>query len=234
MTNFDDELHNRLARLDAAMPSPAAPVIPVAARRGVSPGRQGFTVLAAAAVFLSIAAIAAVAVQPDTSAADEAQRMVEQGQADRALEGAFEDDCFSIDAATAVIRERLDAAGIRDWTVRATESTTQATCVAGVYSGEPKEILLMPSMGGPLAKAVEDLRTEMRATCYDRKTAIAMVQAVLDANGQGDRPIEVRGIAILPAGDADAYEAHIKNGCYVYESSQWDGQGRRTFYIAGP
>jgi len=234
MTNFDDELHNRLARLDAAMPSPAAPVIPVSARRGVSRGRQGFTLLAAAAVFLSIAAIATVAVQPDTSAADEAQRMVEQVQADRALEGAFEDDCFSVDAATVLIRERLDAAGLLDWTIRATESTTQASCVTGSYSGDPKEILLMPSMGGPLARAVEDLRTEMRASCYDREAAIAMVQAVLDANGQGDRPIEVHGIAILPADDANAYEAHIKSGCYVYESSQWDGQGRRTFYIAGP
>jgi hypothetical protein len=234
MTNFDDDLRNRLARLDAAMPTPAAPVVPIATRRRLSRGRQGFTLLAAAAMFLGVAAIAAVAVQPDTSAADEAQRMVEQGQADRALAGAFEDDCFSVDAATALIRERLDAAGLRDWTIRATESTTQATCVAGAYSGDPKEILLMPSMGGPLAKAVEDLRTEMRASCYDRKTAIAMVQAVLDANGQGDRPIEVRGIAILPADEADAYEAHIKSGCYVYESSQWDGQGRRTFFIAGP
>jgi hypothetical protein len=233
MTNFDDELRTRLARLDAAMPSPAAPAVPIAMRRAPSRRRQGVTLLAAAAVFLSAAAIAVVASQPDTSAADEAQRMVEQGQADRALEGAFEGDCLSVDAATAVIRERLDAAGLRDWTIRATESTSQASCVAGSYSGDPKEILLMPSMGGPLAKAVEELRAEMRASCYNREAAIAMVQAVLDANGQGDRPIEVHGMAMLPADD-DGYEAHVTSGCYVYESSQWDGQGRRTFYIAGP
>lgn len=128
MTNFDDELHSRLARLDAAMPSPAAPAVPIAGRRGVSRRRQGFTLLAAAVVFLSVAAIAVVASQPDTSAAEEARLIAEQGQADRALEGAFEDDCLSVDAATAVIRERLDA-GLRDWTICATESTTQATCV---------------------------------------------------------------------------------------------------------
>lgn len=233
MTNFDDELRTRLARLDAAMPSPAAPPVPIAMRRAPGRRRQGVTLLAAAAVFLSAAAIAVVAGQPDTRAAEEARLMEEQVQADRALEGAFEDDCFSVDAATAVIRQRLDAAGLSDWTIRATESTTQATCVAGLYSGDPKEILLISSMGGPLAKALDDLRAEMRASCFDREAAIAMVQAVLDANGQGDRPIEVHGIAILPGDDA-GYEAHVESGCYVYETSQWDGQGRRTFYIAGP
>jgi hypothetical protein len=234
MTRFDDDLRRRLARLDAAMPTPAAPAIPTGSRRGPNRQRQGFGVLAAAAVFLSLAAIAAVASQPDTSAADEARRQIEQEQVDQALTGAFDDDCLGVDAATAVIHERLDAAGLDGWTVRATESTSKASCAAGAYSGDPKEILLMPSMGGPLAKALEGLRAEMRTSCYDREAAIAMVQAVLDAHGQGDRPIEVRGIAMTPGDDPDGYVAHIESGCYVYESSQWDGQGRRTYFIAGP
>ena len=233
MTTFDDELRERLARLDAAMPIPAPPLAAAATRGRVNRRRQGLMLLAAAAVFLGAAAIATVASQPDTTAADEARAAMEQRQADEALAGAFEDDCFSVDQATAVIRRRLDDAGLPGWTIRATDSTTEATCVAGAYSGAPREILLLPSMGGPLARDVEALRAEMRASCYDRQAAIALVQAVLDAHGQGDRPIHVRGIAMLPLDDP-GYEAHVKSGCHVFESSQWDSVGRRTFYIAGP
>jgi hypothetical protein len=234
MTNFDDDLRTRLARIEAAMPTPAAPVLRVGTRRGPNRRRQGLMLLVAATVFLSAAAIATVASQPDTRAVDEAQRMVEQGQVDRALDGAFADACLSVDKATAAIRERLEAAGMRGWTIRAGADTAQATCVTGAYSGDPKEILLMPSMGGPLAKAVEGLRADMRASCYDRDAAVAMVQAVLDANGQAGRPIEVRGISQMPLDGGDEYVAHIKGGCYVFETSQWDDQGRRTFFIAGP
>ncbi len=234
MTHFDDDLRNRLARLDAAMPDPAPPVIPVRAGRNFNRRRQSLTLLAAATVFLSAAAIAVVASQPDTSAADEAQRLVQQDQVDRALDGAFEGDCLSVDAATALIRGRLETAGMGDWTIRAGGDTAQAVCVAGAYSGAPKEILLYPSMGGPLAKAVDGLRTEMQASCYDRDAAVAMVRAALDANGQTGRPIEVRGISQVPVEGAEDYVAHIKSGCYVFETSQWDEQGRRTFFIAGP
>lgn len=234
MTHFDDDLHHRLARLDAAMPEAAGPVMRVPARRTVSRRRQGLMLLVAATVFLSAAAIAAVASQPDTSAADEAQRLAQQDQADRALDGVFPDVCLSVDQATAAIRARLDAAGMGDWTIRAGADTAQATCVGGAYSGSPKEILLYPSMGGPLAKAVDGLRTEMQASCYDRDAAVALVRAVLDANGHAGRPIEVRGISQVPVEGAEAYVAHIRSGCYVFETSQWDDQGRRTFFIAGP
>lgn len=234
MTTFDDDLRNRLARLDAAMPTTGAPVIAITARRGPSRRRQGFMLLAAAAVFLSIAAIAAVAGQPDTSAVDEAQRAVQQVQADRALAGAFENDCLSVADATAVIHERLEAAGLVGWTIRANSDTAHATCVAGSYSGDPKEILLYPSIGGSLAKALEGLRAEMQSSCYGREEAVAMVRAALAANGLGGQPVEVRGIAMVPVDGADAYVAHVQSGCYVYESSQWDEQGLRTFFIAGP
>lgn len=240
MTNFDDDLRMRLGRLDAAMPSSVAPVVRATVRHRLSRRRQGFMLLAAAAVFLSVAAIAAIASQPDTSAADEAQRMAEQNQADRALQGEFEiggafyGACLGVDAATAEIRRALDAAGMSDWTIRAGADTAQATCVGGAYSGAPKEILLYPSMGGPLARAVDSLRADMQASCYDRDAAVAMVRSVLDANGQVGRPIEVHGISQIPLEGGDSYVAHIKAGCYVYETSQWDEEGRRTFFIAGP
>jgi hypothetical protein len=233
MTAFDDDLRDRLARLDQAMPEPAAPRLPTPASRGVSRRRQGIALLVAAAVFLGAAAIATVAGQPDTTAEDEARAQVEQAQVDEVLGGALADGCFSVDAATQVIQERLHAAGMKGWTIRATESTEQATCVGAAYSGNPKEIILLPSMGGPLADAVEALRAEMRRTCFDRAAAVAKVQAVLDAHGQGDRPIEVRGITMLPLDDS-GYEAWVKGGCHVFESSQWDSVGRRTFFIAGP
>jgi hypothetical protein len=234
MTNFDDDLRNRLARLDAAMPTPAAPVIPIAARRGLNRRRQGFMLLAAAALFLSVAALAAVASRPDTSAADDAQRLVEQGQADQALDGAFADVCLNVDEATATIRDRLDAAGLHDWTIRVGEDTKQATCVAGSYSGAPKEILLYPTLGGPLVQAIGALRAEMLTSCFSRDQAVAKVRAVLDANGQAGRPIEIGGISQVPVEGGDAYVTRIKGGCYVYETSRWDEQGRRTFVIAGP
>jgi hypothetical protein len=233
MTTFDDDLHDRLARLDAAMPEPAAPAIPTTTKRSISRRRQGIVLVAAAVLFLSLAAIATVASQPDTTAEDEARAQLEQAQVDKVLDGAFADGCYSVDQATQEIRERLDAAGMQDWTIRATESTSQATCVGAAYSGDPKEIYLLPSMGAPLANALEDLKTDMRATCFDRAAAVAQVQAVLDANGQGDRPIEIHGMAMLPLDDP-GYEAWVKGGCYVFESSQWDSVGRRTYFIAGP
>jgi hypothetical protein len=64
MTTFDDDLRLRLARLDAAMPGSVAPVFSTTARRtGPNRRRQGFILLAAAAIALfGLAGLTAVAV----------------------------------------------------------------------------------------------------------------------------------------------------------------------------
>lgn len=236
MSDFDARLREKLARLDAAMPEPAPPAA-AAPRRGLNRGRQAFLMLAAAAVFLGAAAVATVAQQRPPTAAEIAASARDAADEERLRNdlGALTDDkCLTAAQMTDLAVARMKALGLAGWTVRSDARISQAPCVSGAASGDTHEVLLIASMGGPVARALDALEKDLMATCASRDEAVSRLRAALVANGIRDPKVEVGGVRGVPVGDGGAYPAHVRAGCYVLAGAQFDDVGRYTWYVAGP
>jgi hypothetical protein len=238
MTTFDDRLRAQLERLDAAIPAPLSPTLAPQGiqRRSINRRRQGFTLLAAAAVLLTATAIGVVANQPPPDPAVVARNEADEERVRNDLGAAMAGRCLSVDEAKTLFRERLDALGLSSWTIRDDGRTAKSPCVGAGPAGDIQDVLLTPSMGGATAAALDVLEARLIKECVGRDEAVAALRAILVANGIADPQIEVTGIRIVPVEGADAYVKHVKDGCYVYGHAQADEQdgGTYTWFVSGP
>lgn len=232
MTDFDTTLRDRMARLDAAIPNFAEPEMS-AARRGPNRRRQGVILIAAAASLLAVTALAAVANQPPPDPAIVAQNEADERRVLDDLGAHTANACLSLDEAIALFRARLDALGLADWTIRDDGRATSSPCVGAAVIGDAHEVLIMPSMGMPVATALDALGAELLATCAGREEAVERLRATLVAEGIAEPRIEVTGIRAVPIDKADAYVRHVENGCHVYGGAQFDSVGSYTWFISG-
>jgi hypothetical protein len=236
MTDFDSRLREKFMRLDAAIPEPAPPAA-AAPQRGLNRRRQAMFLLAAAVVFLGVAAVATVAQQRPPTAAEIAASAKDAADEERlrddlgALTGSA---CLTASQATDLVNSRLKALGLTGWTIRSDARISQAPCVTLAPSGDTHSVLLVASMGGPVAHALDALGKDLLATCASRDDAVARLREALAANGIADPKIEVGGIRGVPHDDGGAYVAHVKAGCYVLAGAMFDDVGRYTWYVAGP
>lgn len=234
MTEFDDVLRVRFEHLDAAIPVPAPMPLPAVAPRR-SKRRRWQAVLLAAAVVAAfvITAIGVVATQPPPDPAVVARDQADEQRLRDDLGAAMAGRCFSLGEAKALFRERLDALGLMDWTIRDDGRTAKSPCVGGAAIGDAHEILVTPSLGGPLAADLDRLERRLIDECLTRDEAVAALHVVLDAHGIANPQIELSGVQIVPVEGTDAYLKHVDAGCYVYGHAQFDQQGRYTWYISG-
>jgi hypothetical protein len=230
MTDFDARLRERFQHLDAAIPAVAQPVV-TAPRRGLSRRRQGTFLLVAAAIFLGAAAIATFAT-PDP--AFTARNAADEERVRNDLGTYTESACLSRDQAMTLFRQRLDALGLKDWTIRADDRIKEARCVTGAPIGDTQEILLIASMGGDVGTALDGVSATLLDRCLGRDDAVALVRSTLAGLGVQNPNVEATGIRQVPVGSAgDAYVAHANAGCYVYGGAQFDNVGRYTWFVSG-
>jgi len=233
MTDFDARLRERFAHLDASMPAVPAPVV-TAPRRGLNRRRQGVFLLVAAAVFLGTAAVIAVANQPPPDPAVVARNAADEERVRNDLGTHTANACLSRDQAMTLFRQRLDALGLSSWTIRADDRISQARCVTGAAIGDTQEVLLVPSMGGDVAKALDGVSATLLDQCLGRDDAVTLVRSTLSGLGVKDPNVQATGVRQVPVGSAgDAYLAHVDAGCYVYGGAQFDNVGRYTWYVSG-
>lgn len=233
MTDFDARLRERFAHLDASIPAVPVPVV-TAPRRGLNRRRQGVFLLVAAAVFLGTAAVMTVATQPPPDPAVVARNAADEERVRNDLGTYTANACLSRDQAMTLFRQRLDALGLSSWTIRADDRINQARCVTAAPIGDTQEILLVASMGGDVAAALDGLSARLLDQCLGRDEAVALVRSTLVSLGVQDPKVEATGVRGLPVGSAgDAYLAHIDAGCYVYGGAQFDNVGRYTWYVSG-
>lgn len=233
MTDFDARLRERFQHLDAAIPAVPAPGI-ATARRGPNRRRQGVVLLIAAAVFLGAAAVVTFATPSPPDPAVVARNAADEERVRNDLGSYTEDACLTRMQATTLFRQRLDALGLRDWTIRADGRIKEARCVTGAPIGDAQEVLLVASMGGDVAKALDEASATLLDRCLGRNDAVALVRSTLTGLGVPDPNIQTTGIRQVPVGAAgDAYVAHVRAGCYVYGGAQFDNVGRYTWFVSG-
>lgn len=234
MTDFDARLRERFQHLDASIPDIPAPVA-VVPRRGLNRRRQGTFLLVAAAVFLGTAAVATFATPRPPDPAVVAHNAADEERVRNDLGIYTENACVTRTQATTLFRQRLDALGLLDWTIRADDRIKEARCVTGAPIGDTKEILLIASMGGDVATALDGASADLLDRCLGRDDAVALVRSTLMGLGVPDPSIQTTGIRQIPVGAAgDAYVAHVRAGCYVYGGTQFDDVGRYTWFVSGP
>jgi hypothetical protein len=233
MTDFDARLRERFRHLDASIPAVKVPVV-TAPRRGLNRRRQGVSLLVAAALFLGTAAVITVATQPPPDPAVVARNAADEERVRDDLGTYTADACLTRDQATTLFRQRLDALGLSDWTIRADDRIKEARCVTGAPIGDDHEILLVASMGGDVAAALDGVSANLLDECLGRDEAVALIRSTLTALGVSDPKVEATGVRQVPVGSAgDAYVAHIDAGCYVYGGARFDDVGRYTWYVSG-
>lgn len=232
MTDFDARLRERFQHLDASMPPVPTPVV-TAPRRSLSRRRQGVFLLVAAAVFLGTAAVMAVATPPPPDPAVVARNAADEERVRNDLGTYTADACLSRDQAMTLFRQRLDALGLSDWTIRADDRIKEARCVTGAPIGDTHEVLLIPSMGG-LAAALDSVAAQLLDQCLRRDDAVALVRSTLVGLGVEDPNVQATGVRGVPVGSAgNAYLEHVDAGCYVYGGAQFDNVGRYTWFVSG-
>jgi hypothetical protein len=187
---------------------------------------------AAALVLLSATSLVAIANAPPPDPAVQARDAADEERVRDDL-GRQDDACLSASAAQALFRERLDALGLRDWTIRVDGRVREARCVGGAAIGDSHEVLLTPSMGGAVAKALDALSSDLMRRCLGRSEAIELIRSTLTGLGVTDPKVEAGGIRGIPLKYGDAYIRHVGDGCYVYGGAQFDDIGRYTWFVSG-
>ncbi len=233
MTDFETRLDERFQRLDAAIPEPAPPtaakVRPRRFRR-----RRVILLVAAAAALLAATALATVTTPPPPDPAVVARNAADEERVRADLGARTENACLSQQEATLLIRQRLDALGLPNWTIRTDDRTKDARCVTGAPSGDSQEVLLIASMGGDVAQALDRIASDLMTQCLSRDAAVSLVRSTLTNLGVTYPNVQVTGIRQVPVQSGDAYVHHVQSGCYVYGGAQFDDVGRYTWYISGP
>ena len=233
MTDFDARLRERFRHLDASMPAVVMPVV-TAPRRGINRRRQGIFLLVAAAVFLGTAAVMTMATQPSPDPAAKAQNAADEERVRNDLGVYTADACLSREQATTLFRQRLDALGLSDWTIRVDDRIKEARCVTGAPIGDAQEILMIASMGGDVAAELDRVSATLLDQCLGRDDAAVLVRSTLARLGVADPNVQATGVRQVPVGSAgDAYLAHVDAGCYVYGGAQFDDVGRYTWFVSG-
>jgi len=238
--DFDARLQARLERLDAAIPTPAAPVVvagPVGAvaagrARPRSRRRRLVPLLAAAALLVAVTAVTAQRyLYPDE---------VPEPRLEAALGEVFEagDGCLSAAEARPAIQAKLDDLGYAGWVIEGRTGTDASRCTAAGIDPALHVVLLLPAAGRDLASALESLSHELGVErCLNRTEAMALLSSVVVSQGVTDFDLRADPWGPgpqIPLDQADAYMAHAAEGCTMYAGMGWDEGGRPQFYLSGP
>ena len=233
MDDFDNDLRQRLARLESATPGPTVAPVAHAGTQRPRRRRQLVLLLAATIAVFAITTLVVVANQPPPDPAVVAQNQADEERLRNDLGEQIADTCLTAGRGTSTDRASgLNALGLSDWTIVGDDRISEAPCVGAAPSGDVHQVWLMPSMGGVVGRALEEAKPEFLRLCLNRQEAEALLRSVLEAAGVSDPKIEIGGVQAVPIENTDAYLQHIADGCVVYSQAQWDSVGRYTWYLA--
>lgn len=220
MTDFDRRLRSRLERLDAAIPvRPWRDTAPET-RRSVAfaklGGRRRFVLLlaAAAAAIASVSTAAAIGLLDGEATPPEVAAAVADVFA--------ASECVPANEARALLRGKLDAAGLADWPIVSRQfrssglSADQARCAVPVIIDGT--VALFPAPGTDVLEAMEVVAGELLKGCYTREEATQLVNATLATHGIAGWKIsgDVWGPQVFPSDQEKQYRQHVADGCVVY------------------
>jgi len=190
--------------------------------------------VAAAAILLVGSAIAAVATTPPPDPAVVARNEADEQRVLDDLGAQLADVCLTPPEAVALFRERLDALGLADWTIRDDGRAARAPCTGASAAGDTHEVLVMPSMGMRVAVALDELQRHLLSACLSGAEAVDLLRTTLTGLGIADPKVEITGVTQVPLENTDAFLEHVRKGCHVLGGAQFDEVGNYTWYVSGP
>jgi hypothetical protein len=235
MSDFDNQLRQRLLRLEAAVPTRSHPT-----RSNLTIVRSRRRTIAivgiAAAVALAVGSIVALGSAPPPDPAQEALNAANAARLSVDLEEHWP-GCLNENDAQTFVRERLNAIGLGDWTIRLDRPSLMAAPCVGADPVGSRAVLLSPSMGDRVNQAVESLKVELLSRCLDRAQAMDLLTSTLQSAGVQDPSVVVGGVRGVPGAGPDsdeskAYLQHVADGCVVFADAQADQNGRYTWSLA--
>jgi hypothetical protein len=231
--DFDVRLARMLERLDAAVPTPGQPLPVAAPPTGHRRRRRVILVLAAAALLTAASVIAATGTQRPRTPAETAKDDADEARVFADLGALLSDRCLPLAQATKLFREHLDALGLQRWTIRILQDQVrEARCVGAAPVGADREVVVLPSMGGDVDKALDGVSADLLTRCLTAKEASALVRSTLVGLGRTDANVQIRPAWAFPAGDGGAFVKHMAEGCAVYSGAQFDNAGRYTWFVS--
>jgi hypothetical protein len=232
--DFDARLARMLERLDAAVPAPGQPLplaAPPAGNRRTR--RRVILVLAAAALLTGASVIVATGTQLPRTPQETAKDDADEARVFADLGALLSDRCLPLAQATKLFREHLDALGLQRWTLHILQDQVrEARCVGAAPVGADHEVVVLPSIGGDVAKALDAIAADLMTRCLTAKEASALVRSTLVSLGLTDANVQVHAAWAVPADDGGAFVKHMAAGCAVYSGAQFDNAGRYTFFVS--
>jgi hypothetical protein len=189
--------------------------------------------LLAAAVLLASASVMVVTgADAPRTAEQKAQDAADEARVWADLVPLESEGCVSPAEARRVFRQRLDALGLRDWTIRITDGVGEARCVSFGAVGDDREVVVVAGMGSGVAKALDAVSADLMTRCVSAKEAAALVRSTLVGLGYTDANVQIAPAWVFPADDGGAFVKHMANGCAVYSGARSDNVGRYTWFVS--
>jgi len=138
--------------------------------------------------------------------------------------------CVGADEATSLIRETLAGLGLSDWSVAATAGASGERCVVAGLGNH--QVILVPVESPDVVDAMSAVRDRLMAECLNEDRARDLIGSVLTGLGVTNWSIRTDGPMAYPAGEGDAVQAHIAEGCTVMTGSGHDADGSPVFGIS--
>lgn len=146
-----------------------------------------------------------------------------------------EDACMAPQVAEEQINAILADLGLADWSVEYGTGAADTECVGAGLDGETRRVTLVMALPPEVADGLAAVREQLYSECRTREEATALVEAVLVHAGMEGWEVRTDGPGISgPSDRIEEIERHVENGCWVYTTTGWTGEGTRLFWIAGP
>lgn len=228
LARLDERLDDRLASARSAGIAATAPTAYADRHRRV------IVLLAATVALLVATSVLTLGAPPPPDPAQQAADFAAEERVRNDVGRLMAGGCLDVAEATTLIRGRLDALGLSDWAIETRDGAQSSRCVSAAPVGDGHVVLLIPGMGGDVAKAMDRVATTLRRQCLGKDDATALIASELTALGATRWTIRTDGPLPVRIGDEQAVRDHIAAGCFVYAGTQSRPDGERVFYIVGP
>jgi hypothetical protein len=194
--------------------------------------RRGLALLAAAAaVTLSVAAAADRQTRHDArSSYDSGIPVSLEASLDSVVTGR---SCLKATEAEPLIRQSIDRAGYRGWSIVRGGGVQPTNCVSWGVSTADQRVVLIPVTRAEITEALQRVRHELFRTCLRKDDAVALVASALAGFGETDPHIRADGPIVLPDALGEAAQRHVDAGCFVYSFTTWTPSGTPVYVLGG-
>lgn len=148
-------------------------------------------------------------------------------------------DVFSSDAchrpsdAVTQVRARLDAAGLRDWSVSLSIALGADDCVSSTIESDARRVVLLPALRPEVKTALAAIAARLIEECHTKDEAAELVRAALEAAGSTGWELRTDGGVMGPIDRIEEVRAHFQAGCWIYSGTGYTDDGTRLYWIGG-